>query len=122
MALVIAVIVCISTICYGANLSSSVDWAKVTQKDLDFSYQSIQRIVPYTFFQSEPQLEDWLKKGMRTLLNKPKLHPLIKPINQSWITILMDLKLSTWRFLSIQITWGVIQREERRVKWTIMDF
>ena len=72
MALVIAVIVCISTICYGANLSSTVDWAKVTQKDLDFSYQSIQQIVPYTFFQSEPQLEDCLKKGYANALKQAK--------------------------------------------------
>jgi hypothetical protein len=72
MAAVLAIILCITTICYGTNISSSKEWAKVTQKDLAFSYQSMQRIVPYTFFQAEPQLESWLNKGYANALKQAK--------------------------------------------------
>ena len=59
----LVVFISISNSCYGANSSSKKSWASLTQQDVKFSYEAIQRIAPYTFFQSEPELSAWLKKG-----------------------------------------------------------
>jgi len=57
-------------ISFGATPLSQKKWSSITTHDLIFSYQAINRIVPYTFFQSEPGLHKWLKNGYSQALDE----------------------------------------------------
>lgn len=61
-----------SSICVGETSLSKKNWPSITTRDLNFTYNAIKRIAPYTFFQSDPKLGKWLLDGYKKALNEAK--------------------------------------------------